>query len=1211
MLVAFLMLVSGLFLHAQEYRGTIYGVIADPSGAVIPSAVVTAAGPQQTYHAKTNRKGEFTIPFVELGVYSVSANAPGFGVETKNDIHIDVDSKISINFVMKVGSTAETVTVEANDVSLNTVDASGGTVLAPEMVQNLPLNGRQVYMMLALTPGTKFTATVGPNGDSGTRGWDETNAYSINGQSGNYNQMTLNGAPISQQGGGGAGTWNISPSIDAVDEFKVMTNTYDASYGRATGGSVNTVLKSGGNKYHGTAYDFWKNTVLDANLYQNKQVASSLTPRSPHNEHQFGGTIGGPVIKQKTFFFFSYEGYRQVLPASSVASTVTPDMLPGYNGSPDVNATNFMASRGETNGLYDPLTTTCVSPQTDGTCNQYGRTAFANNIIPANRLSAIGVAIMKLYPAPNRTGYTNNYIVDTPGHYQYNMPIGRIDQVFSDNTRMYAMFAWWAGTENRNGNGMPGVLAQGNINNYRSSLTQVLDLTHNFSRSITSDARLSFNRAWNESPDGASAGGGYPDFTAKTLGLNMPQIPTTPHQYPPEIGNWDCCIANIFGNTESPSLFETYDLGFSLMQVVKKHNLHYGVEGMLFHDIPTGVGQPNGFFNFSAAFDQNNPFQGNNDGDSMSAILLGYPDGNGIGGGSAVQDWESVYESYNYYSAFLQDDWKILPKLTLNLGLRWETEDSPRERNNRLSAGVCLTCVNPVSSLINSSAVPSLPLGASFPNPMVGGFQFASSNYSAYQNYFGTLLPKFGFSYALNNHLVLRGGYGMSTALGIELGAQSTWEQNTSYVASHNNGIAPALDCKDSNQNPVGCFIAGTPYPNGVTAPEGNSKGLMTGVGDGQSFDQRNREIPRSEAYSFGFQGQAPLGIIWDTEYVGTHTYRLRAGIQLDSLTPAEFAAGTANPGLLQQQVTNPFVGAVPVTSGLGSSPTVQAASLMTPYPQFQGLYNYADPQGYSHYDSLIAKAEKRLSGQGGLAKGLSFLAAFTWSKNENATGRLNNGNLVDPKPYKAVDGSDRLWDFAFSGLYGLPVGRGSAVLATAHGFLGEVVNDWQLEWIFQNDGGTPVSYPNGDLFGGAHVPASNNCTAANYNIVSPHRNNASYLNNTESNCFAGFPSYTATTRLPITEAVRNPWTQQTTLGMEKHFKVTETTKLQFKAEAFNATNTAQFGLNGGDPKTPPQLTNNGITNPNQPGYWTGYGTVSSNQQNFPRQFQFALKLLY
>jgi hypothetical protein len=1179
MLMAVLLLLSGLFLRAQEYRGTIYGVIADPTGAVVPGAVVTAAGPQQTYHATANSKGEFSIPFVELGIYMVSVEAPGFGTVTQSNIHIDVAAKINLNFSLKVGGAAESVTVNDNAASLNTVDASGGTVMDPEKVQSLPMNGRQVYMMLSLTPGTKFTSIAGPGGFSGTRGWDESNSFSINGQSGNYNQMTLNGAPISQQGGGGAGTWNIAPNLDAVEEFKVMTNTYDAAYGREAGGTVNTVLKSGGNKFHGTAFDFWRNSILDANTYQYNQTGQK---KPFHNQHQWGGTVGGPVLKDKTFFFFSFEGWREVLPVPVQTGTVTPDMLPAATGDP-VNLSNYLSAVGETN-IYDPTTTTCAVPGQDP-CNQYVRQQFPDNTIPYKRISQIGLKILNLYPKPNNgTGYTNNYVHADPGRYQYNQPIVRIDQVFTDNTRMYGMFAWWSGREVRNGSGLPGAIAQGDYN-YRSSLTQIIDLTHVFTPSITSDFRLSFNRAWNTGADGAAGAGLYPDFTAKSLGLNMPAIPTTAHDYPPEINMYNCCTANIIGNTNNPSLYETYDFGPSVMHVIKKHNLHYGAEGMLFHDIPTGVGQPNGQFTFSTAYTQQDPYNGQNDGDGIAALLLGYPDSGN------VQDFESVYESYNYYAAFIQDDWKIRHNLTLNLGLRWENETSPRDRNNRLNAGVCLTCTNPITSSINYGA---LAPGVSLPNPIVGGYQFASSSFPAYKNYLGTILPKIGVSYAVTPHLVARGGFGLNTALGIELGAQSTWETTTNYVSSPDNSLHPSET-----------FNQGAPYPNGITTPPGSSQGLESGIGDFASFDERNRKIPRVEQYSFGFQGDAPAGIVWDLEYVGTHTTRLRAGHYLNSISAADWAEGHANHGYLDQNVANPFYGVLPDTTSLGSNTTIAAKKLKTPYPQYDGLYDYADPQGFSDYNSLIAKAEKRLSGQGALIKGLSFLTSFTWSKNIGATGRLNNSSdgLVDPKTTKVIDSGDRLWDLAFSGLYGLPIGKGGLIASNAHGVLGEVLNDWKLDWIFANDGGTPVNYPKTYLF---------NC--GTYNIASAHRSNKSYLNNTQSSCFQNFPEYTTVTERGRTEAVRNPWAQQTQLGLEKHFRITETTNLEFKAEAFNLTNTPIFAINADGDKpnaqqAPARVTS--VADPNAPGAWSNYGTIGSNQQNFPRQIQLSLKLLF
>ena len=240
LLVAQFALVS--ILCAQEYRGLIIGRVTDPSGAVVSNAIISARGPQQTYSAKTNNNGDFTIPFVQPGVYDVTAEAQGFKREQKQGVNIDVSQKVNLNFSLQVGTTGEEVRVQADLVGVNTADASGGTVMDPEKVQNLPLNGRQVYMLMTLTPGMRFTTgTFGPTGNSGTRGWDQTNAYQINGVVNNLNQFTLNGAPISQQTSTARGGWFLSPNVDGVQEFKVQTNTYDASIGRS-GGATQSLM---------------------------------------------------------------------------------------------------------------------------------------------------------------------------------------------------------------------------------------------------------------------------------------------------------------------------------------------------------------------------------------------------------------------------------------------------------------------------------------------------------------------------------------------------------------------------------------------------------------------------------------------------------------------------------------------------------------------------------------------------------------------------------------------------------------------------------------------------------------------------------------------------------------------------------------------------------------------------------------------------------
>ncbi|HEY2038283.1 MAG TPA: carboxypeptidase regulatory-like domain-containing protein, partial [Edaphobacter sp.] len=319
-----------LTITAQEYRGSILGHVTDSQGFDIPNASIEARSDQQTYTIKTDGHGNFVIPLVQPGTYTVAIQASGFRREVYPNQILSVSQKLNLSVRLTPGGATDVVTVTTDQLQLATTDASGGTVMDPEKVQNLPLNGRQVYMLMSLTPGVRFTQTqFGAGGYSGTRGWDVSNAYSINGQQGAYNQFMLNGAPISIQGGGSAGTWNISPSIDAVQEFKVMTITFDAQYGRVGGGAMNTILKSGTPKFHGTLYDYWRNSIFDANSYQLNQQGAD---KPYHNQHQYGGTIGGPFLKHNAYFFFSYEGWREVLPAGVVTSVPTADMRPDASG---------------------------------------------------------------------------------------------------------------------------------------------------------------------------------------------------------------------------------------------------------------------------------------------------------------------------------------------------------------------------------------------------------------------------------------------------------------------------------------------------------------------------------------------------------------------------------------------------------------------------------------------------------------------------------------------------------------------------------------------------------------------------------------------------------------------------------------------------------------------------------------------------------------
>ncbi|MDR3723181.1 MAG: carboxypeptidase regulatory-like domain-containing protein [Terracidiphilus sp.] len=1177
-LATFFLFLLFLPLHAQEYRGTITGHVQDPTGAAVPDASITAVGPQQTYSAKADAQGDYMIPFIQPGTYTVTAEAPGFKKAITTDVVVDIMGKLRVAFRLEVGAVSAEITVSANPVGIDIDDASGGMVLDPGKVQNLPLNGGQVYQLLTLVPGVKFTTTsFGPTGNTGTRGWDESNSFNINGQTGTYNQFFLNGAPISQQADTGAGTWNISPSIDAVQEFKVMTTIVDAQYGRIGGGGINTILKSGTNKYHGTLYEFWQNSSMEANVYQLNQVNS---PRQFHNQHQFGGTAGGPFAKQ-AFFFFSYEGWREVLPGGIVTTVPRPDMFPDAT-SGNVNLTNYLAAVNKA-GIYDPLTVKCTSPTSTSGCNTYARSAFANNTIPANRISPIGLKIMSLYPAPNRAGYTKNYVYSYNDPYSYNMPIGRVDYNLSERDRIYGILAWWSGQEMRNKNGIPGTGATLD-NLYRSSLTQVVDLTHTFNEKKFADIRISFNRMYNVNKTGTVASVANP-LSASDLGLNMPAVPTTNRNWAPAFSLGDS-YPDLIGNTVSPVTYETYDFSPSMTQILHRHSLHYGFQFEAYHGANGGVGQPNGNFSFSTGFTQKNPLQSKSDGSVLANVLLGYPSG------GSVEDTYAPYKSFESYGAYIQDDWRVRSNLTFNLGLRWDTQTSPHERHNRLLAGFCFTCVNPLTGRINYPAGNLLPNGVSMVNPILGGVQFASDGYSAYAQIYGPLEPKLGVSWGINKNMVIHGAWTYSSTLGYETGTATSFSATTSYISSPDNNIHPSSS-----------FLNSSPFPNGIQLPTGTSLGLATLVGNTLTLDMRDRKIPLVQNWQVGLKMQLPFALVGELDYAGSSAQHLRTSKNYNGLTPAEYAQGNATPSYLDQQVNNPFYGVLPITSSLGANQTIAAKYLMVSYPQYYGSLSTAtDSTGRTNYNALFARLEKRISGGGMLVKGASFLSSFTWSKTMTAYRRLNNGGagLVDPNAFYEVDNNDRPWDFAFSGMYGLPVGKGGMVLAGARGLTGTVVNDWSVEWIFRNDGGLPVSYPNSSLF---------NC--GNYSIRPQHRSWGSWLNNSQSSCFTTFPEYTAVTHGNNSIALRTPWAQQTSLGLKKKFVLTDRLSGQFKAEAFNLTNTPIFGApSSSGPQTAP-VRNTSVSDPNQPGAWSGYGTVGSTQQNFPRRLELSAKIFF
>jgi hypothetical protein len=674
-------------LRAQEFRATLTGQITDPDGRVVAGVAVVATNVEtgSTYTATTSDAGVYYIPYVVPGSYTVKASAQGFKTAVQDNVLLLAGKYFGQNFKLEVGAAAEKVEVTAAPPMIETANGSGGTILDERTLQNVPVNGRQVYMLIGTTPGSQFTQTTfGPGGFSGTRGWDNTNEYIIGGgvdptgqdntgNSGGFNQFTLNGTNITQQisyGNQGAGTWNVAPTLDSIQEVNVMSDTYDARYGRTTGGTVNVVTKNGTNEFHGELVENYKDGGLfDANTTTN--VFESGLPTQQQVENQFGGTVGGPIIKDKIWFFFSFEGYRQSIRNTVTANLPPAYLRPGYNGNPGVDfglitgdpATNTPAldpGTGLTNGvpndpyirygltlfqpgdstnpgnpnnsICSPAFSTGGPPSTCGNSanliqNVFPFTGGTGNgaLIPAAQINNTAMLMLKsgYIPLPNIGGAQNfiggfnepaNFFAVSPDYYSYNQPMIRVDYNTSDKTKWYSFFGMQRGHEHRSNNGLSGLLANGNFNQ-RESYTASEDMTHTFSPTLLGDFKLSLSRFQNSNADGI--------FTStkpgSVIGINILPPPVTNLKDVPEMngimtGNTSG-DNTLFGNQNDLEASTNIAFDADLTKSWGAHNLHFG-GGYFFYTYGnpingTVTNNANGAFNFSGQWTQFDPENGN------------------------------------------------------------------------------------------------------------------------------------------------------------------------------------------------------------------------------------------------------------------------------------------------------------------------------------------------------------------------------------------------------------------------------------------------------------------------------------------------------------------------------------------------------------------------------------------------------------------------
>jgi Carboxypeptidase regulatory-like domain len=1145
---------------AQFSRASVIGQVTDSTNAAIPNATVTIIrlDTNERQETSSDASGGFSFAFLNPGVYRVVAAAPGFKSLERNHLQLASDDTVALPLSLAVGDVHEQVSVEAHSDPLDTSNASHFTRLNPQKLVELPIMGRQAYSLVALTPGVIFTQEqFGTTGFAGLHGWEADGKFIINGGIVGTNQFLLNGAPVSL-----TGSWQFSPNLDGVEEFRVLTNTYDAQYGRTGGGTVMTTLKSGTNAWHGNVFEYFHNSVLDANSTQNNEAGQ---PRGKHNTHDFGGTVGGPLRLNHDFIFFSYEGFREIVPFPVVSDT------------PPVALRTGSGFKADSIRIYDPLTAheCVVGKDTSGTnacLASYIRTPFPNSAIPLSRISPIGKEILNLYPAADGPGLTQNYIAGgNVGRYHYDQPMGRWDHLFNDRDRVSAVVTGERGHDFTSTNGFAPPAEVGNQTDYRFDQNYIAEYTHIQSPSTVFNVRASFGRFSEFFPDSSGAS----NLTAAQLGMiNMIHAPTVTADAPPSFDL--STYSSIIGNTYSWSTQNQWSVQPGMIQTRGRHVIHYGIEFSYAAIGNAGPGRANGEFAFTPGWSQQyvNHNTGAKDGSGIADLLLGLPD-------TGFVDYnDSAYRTWPYFAGYVQDTWRATPKLTVTMGLRYDVQIPFIERYNRINAGFNYNSLNPLSSQVMANwsadtatynatnpkfAFPAAPVS------LTGSQLFAApGNRRPYNTDWTDVQPRFGIAYSFAPKTVLRLGSGIFYRTATQLNETTGFSQRTNYISSFNAGVTPSAGL-------TGPYSLQQPFPSGILAPTGAGGGALTNVGGDIQYDGRSRPIPRTYQYSVGIEREFPWALLVEAYYSGSQTVHDSVTVEYDAPPAADYTKYKSNATFFTRNVPNPFYGILPATSALGASSQIQAYNLLRPYPLFNGIEELTDPQARYRYDSFQVFAQRKFSSLSD-AGVFTFLLAYTYSKSTAENHRIDPWNLQQPL-LTDLSTLDKPNVLALTGLWDLPIGWGKRWFADVGRFGGAMLNGWAVDWTLTYASGYPVPRPDA------------NFTCSSFNT--PGGQTAYQYFNTTKGCWKAYGPYDPRLLPDILPGIRNPAAPQLNVSVEKTFWLSDRYTLQFRGEAYNVTNT---------PILPAPNTTFGDPT---------FGQLPIQQNNFPRFIQLAAKIVF
>jgi hypothetical protein len=1126
-------------LLAQSARAVVSGTVYDRSGAVVPSAKVVITGKERNTRdtRTTNEVGRYLFSDLTPGQYQLEVTASGFKVARTDALTLDVGQQLEINPRLEVGNTGETVTVSAASVELETTNATVSGVVTPREVSDLPLNSRDFYSLLQLVPNVR--AGVPSAGTS-------AEVPAINGSRSWGVEASVDGAPATAMGANpapGAASPAYITGLDNVAEFRVITNNLPAEYGNTNGGYISVVTKSGANMVHGSLFEYLRNSITDANNFFSNRAG---LPRGNFKRHQFGATLGGPIVKNKTFFFVYYDGLRSSSGVNNISSVPTALQRGG-----DFSQTFSKTGAGlpQLITIYDPQTTTTNAAGTASV-----RAPFPNNVIPLARLDPVAQKLTALLPPTTSIGdpitHANDLVtagVNTSNQDKYDV---RIDHRFND---AHAFFARGSYTNSASTIAAP----LGPLDNNVARVQPVWNGAFDYTWVKSSTTVVNLHYAYNQvqainNPSGPQV----PNYTALGFNSGFSSAIAPLYHYMPQV---TIAGQTTWGPANSSIVMPVnQQIAGSVSRVLANHSLKFGFDLRLLEADITPAMAPQ--FSFAANYTQgpNPTLASATAGYGFASLLLG------AGSGSFTSN-PPVDVSAPTIAGYVQDDWKVTRRLTVNLGLRYDLFFPRTEAQNRLNY---------------FNAMAPNPLAAATGLNLLGELQFVNQKGAAgtqvpvdYNNF----SPRLGLVYAINDKTVLRTGFALvyppqNYGINVSNAGFQGFESLSQWV-SDANSLKPT--------SPLS-----TAFQSGLQNPTNGSLGGLTNIGQAISTTspQYSAVSTYTEQWNFSIQRTLIRNTVLEVSYLGNRGLHLPIypGYQLDTLPPADMALGTQ----LTRLVPNPFYGLI--QSGTLSGQMTTLGQLLRPFPQYTGLNILFDPGATSGYNALGIHLQSRFSG------GYIVTAAYTKGKeidNSSEQWGTNDAiqNFYNLAAERSLSSQDVSQTFVTGIIAPVPVGKGKALLSGAHGITQALLGGWQMNAIVTLQTGIPLgltcqSNTTGSSGGGCR-PNSTGTPAGLSGPVTDRLNK--YFDTSQFTQPANYTFGNVSRALPD---VRAPSFKNIDYSIYKNFQVRERIRVQFRAEAFNLTNTPIFGA------------------PNAVFGGPGFGVIST-QVNSPRQMQVALRI--